>query len=94
MMAQDAYYKEYWHRVLLSLIRYKSPSVANADLYSLSTFVQDKNQPIFFHVDFMKPGKNVYVVEHNPVYVLEDVFMQMSAFRGADSLLTKMPEAN
>ena len=24
----------------------------------------DQSQPIYFHVDFLKPGKNTYLVEH------------------------------
>ena len=31
------YYQEKWHRTLLALTRYKNPSVANADNYSLMT---------------------------------------------------------
>ena len=58
----EAYYFENWHRALLKLIHYKNPSVANSDQYSLVTLKADKTQPIFFHVDFLKPGKTTYIV--------------------------------
>jgi len=58
------YYQENWHRTLLALTRYKNPSVANAENYSLMTLNLDSQQSIFFHVDFIKPGKATYVVEH------------------------------
>ena len=78
MIAKEAYYREHWHRIIFSMIRYKNPSVANADAYSVSTFEQDKTNPIFFHVEFMKPGKSTYLVEHNPVNKVLDVFMNMN----------------
>ena len=58
------YYFEHWHRVLLQKLRYKHPCVANADNYSLLTLKSFHEQQIFFHVDFIKPGKSTYVVEH------------------------------
>lgn len=62
---RDRYYKKNWHRVMYRMLGYKSPSVANADLYSLASLETNKDEKIYFHVDFMKPGKNTYVVEHN-----------------------------
>lgn len=59
---RDMYYKKNWHRVLYPLLGYKSPSVANADLYSLESMSTNLNEKIFFHVDFMRPGKSTYVV--------------------------------
>ena len=78
------YYQEHWHKALLSLMGYKNPSVANSEHYSLMTLKADKNQPIFFHIDFMKPGKATYAVEHVPVTQKEkttkDHFFDMCAF--------------
>ena len=80
----NAYYFENWHRALLKLIHYKNPGVANSDQYSLLTLKADKNQPIFFHVDFLKPGKTNYVVEHKKVENknANDQFFDMVAFEG------------
>ena len=67
MLKQDQYYKENWHRALLSILRYKHPTVANADQYALLSLKQTQNEPIFFSVGFMKPGKNTYYVERKDV---------------------------
>ena len=60
---QEKYYIENWHRALLSLIRYKNPAVANADSHSLLSFRDNPKDPLYFHVDFVKPGKCTYFVE-------------------------------
>ena len=62
---QDLYYQEHWHRALLTLLRYNNPQVANSESYSVLSLTQDKSCPVFFHVDFCKPGKTTYIVEHN-----------------------------
>lgn len=61
---EHKYYQENWHRALLKLIRYKNPSVANSEKYSLLTLKADNTQTVYFHIDFVKPGKVSYVVEH------------------------------
>ena len=61
---EDKYYFEHWHRVLLDLLLYRNPHVASIEDYSVLTLKANKNNPIFFHVDFIRPGKSTYVVEH------------------------------
>ena len=39
MEKQALYYKKNWHRALLTILRYRHPNVANADMYSLQTLV-------------------------------------------------------
>lgn len=41
---------------------------------------QTKDNPVFFHVDFMKPGKNTYIVEHAPKQDTDMAFLEMTAF--------------
>ena len=78
---ENAYYRENWHKALLSLLGYKNPSVANTENYSLMTLKSDTDQPIFFHVDFMKPGKSTYVIEHVPgEKTAKEAFFEMSPF--------------
>ena len=66
---RNKYYREHWHRTLLSLLRYKNPAVASMEKYSLLTLKADNRQqdPIFFHVAFVKPGKATYMVEQKEV---------------------------
>ena len=88
IVKENKYYHDNWHRALLSLIRYKNPSVANTDNYSLMTLKADPEQPIFFHVDFIKPGKASYVVEHSSKPKnSKDQFYEMSAFNDEPSSL-------
>lgn len=55
------YYKENWHRALLSLLGYKKPYIASLENYTLISL---KTSPIYFHIDFLKPGKTTYIIEH------------------------------
>ena len=80
---RDKYYTENWHRALQSIVRYKNPTVANSEAYTLLS-LNEPNQPIFFHAEFCKPGKNVYMVEHcktNQKSVYQG-FFDMIAFGG------------
>ena len=52
------------------MIRYKNPSVANAESYDHISLKGNKD-PIFFHVDFCKPGKNTYIIEHKEAESLQ-----------------------
>lgn len=61
---EDNYYFEHWHRVLLDLLLYRNPHVASVEDYSVLTLKACKHNPIFFHVDFIRPGKSTFLVEH------------------------------
>lgn len=39
--------------------------MANADSHSLVAFKQNVNEPLYFHIDFVKPGKSTYFVYHD-----------------------------
>lgn len=56
----------YWNRVIMSLIKYKNPKVINAEHFSSKSLLNgvDKNDPVYFHVDWVKPGKSFYAVQH------------------------------
>ena len=61
MTKEQAYYQQFWHKALNAIIRYRHPQVANSEAYSILSL---ENEPIFFHAEFMKPGKNVFCVEY------------------------------
>ena len=49
----------------MSIMKYRNPLVANAhNLTTLSAKV-DPNHKMYFHIDWMRPGKHVFVVEHD-----------------------------
>ena len=60
-----AYYEAKWSSVIMSILKYKNPVVANAHaLTSLSTTVDPSHQ-MYFHIDWVRPGKHIFVVEHD-----------------------------
>ena len=59
------HYEENWSSTILACTGYKNPMVANAhSVTSLSTQV-DQTNPIYFHVDWLRPGRHHFVVEHD-----------------------------
>ena len=72
MNMQERYYREHWHRALLSSLRYQNPAVANADGHSILSIKMNPTEPIYFHVDFLKPGKCTYLIEHQEPINPED----------------------
>ena len=61
----DQYYKENWSKVILVIMRYKNPLIANVNQMTSLSEVMDENQEIYFHMDWLKPGRHVYVIEHS-----------------------------
>lgn len=59
---QDEYYATYWHRIIMPFLQYRQPYVANQDEISMSTLKPTKDDPIYFHVAYVKPGRTTYVV--------------------------------
>ena len=54
------------------IMRYKNPLIANVNqMTSLSEKMHD-NQEIYFHIDWVKPGRHVYAIEHTPDPIYED----------------------
>lgn len=59
------HYEENWSSSILACTGYKNPLVANAhSVTSLSTQV-DLTNPVYFHVDWLRPGRHHFVVEHD-----------------------------
>ena len=56
------YYAENWHRLIMPFLRFKQPHIANAEDIALSTLKPTKDNPVFFHTSFVKPGRQTYVV--------------------------------
>ena len=61
----DDYYEAKWSSVIMSIMQYRSPLVANAHaLTSISASV-DPSHKMYFHIDWVRPGKHIFVVEHD-----------------------------
>jgi hypothetical protein len=57
------HYLKNWSKILMPLLRYKRPNVTNADFISSKTLSDEPESPVYFHVDWVKPGKSTYVVQ-------------------------------
>lgn len=42
---------------------YRYPCVANVDSFPLGEINITKDDPLFFHVEYVKPGRTTYVVQ-------------------------------
>ena len=60
------YYKDNWSRVILQIMRYKNPLIANVNQMTSLSEKMHENQEIYFHIDWVKPGRHVYAIEHTP----------------------------
>lgn len=59
------YYDEHWSSIILAIMQFKNPLVANAhNLTQLSSQV-DRVNKIFFLIDWVKPGRHHFTIEHN-----------------------------
>ena len=61
-------------------MHFKNPSVASIDDYSLLALKARKDAKIYFHADFIKPGKSNYIIEHKPVVAGSDGSIVIRAF--------------
>ena len=68
----NQYYKENWSHIILTIMRYKNPLVANVNQISSISHDLLQEQDIYFHIDWMKPGRHVYTIEHSNEIVHED----------------------
>ena len=47
----------------MPLLRYKKPQVANSEHFTYDKLLSTTDEPIYFHVAWLKPGKITYAVE-------------------------------
>lgn len=48
----------------MPFLQYKKPHVANADDMAFSTLKPTRQDPIYFFLSHVKPGRNTFVVQH------------------------------
>ena len=46
-------------------MRYKNPLIANAHLMTSLTTKIDPESKLFFHIDWLKPGRHTFLVQHD-----------------------------
>ena len=59
---EDLYFANHWHKIIMPFLRYKTPSVAATEQFNFKNISLDISDPLFFHVDMVKPGRNTFVI--------------------------------
>ena len=59
------YYHVNWQKVILNIMRYKNPLIANAHLMTSLTNNIDTESKLFFHIDWLKPGRHTFLIQHD-----------------------------
>jgi len=49
----------------MSILQYKNPLVANAHALTTLSAKVDPANPVYFHVDWVRPGRHTFVIEHD-----------------------------
>ena len=60
------YYKTNWQQTIMKMCRYKKPMVANAHYMTNENLKYDPSQPVYIHVAWVRPGRHVYAISHEP----------------------------
>ena len=68
---KEKYYKENWQTVLMKMMRYKKPMVANAHWLTKESLKMESGSEVFIHVAWLKPGRHTYLVSHNSETIVE-----------------------
>jgi len=46
------------------MLRFQRPHIANIHQMTKFSIQNDPSQPIYVHVEFLKPGKQIYCISH------------------------------
>ena len=69
----EEFYENYWSSVIMTIMEYKQPLVANAHTITNASTKVDPNNKIYFHIDWVKPGRHTFVVEHDHTKEIGDM---------------------
>ena len=58
----EKYYKENWSKVIMKIMRYKNPLIANAHMMTSITNKIDSESKIYFHIDWLRPGRQTFLI--------------------------------
>lgn len=59
------YYDSHWSSVIMDIMQFKNPLVANAHAMTSLTAKVDPHNRIHFHIDWIKPGRHNFIVNHD-----------------------------
>ena len=59
---REWYYTKHWHKIIMPLLKYRHPFVANVENFPLGEIKVSMDDPIYIHIEYVKPGRTTYVV--------------------------------
>ena len=62
---KNKYYQDNWSKLIMKMIPFKNPLVANAHLMTNITNQIDPTQKIYFHIDWVRPGRHTFLIQHD-----------------------------
>ena len=93
---KESYYATHWQAVLMRMLSFKKPMVANAHMITAESLKVDPTHPMYIHIAWVKPGRHTYCVSQEPenVYssgdegkgdMMIDLFMNKKVRKGKKS---------
>lgn len=67
-----AWYDENWQTVLMSMMSFKKPMVANAHQLTQQSLRVDPTHPVYIHLAWCKPGLHTFAIKHESEDVVSD----------------------
>ena len=61
----EAYYQTYWQEVLLKMMRFKKPQIANAHLLTNESLQFIAEKPVYICAAWVPPGRHTYCVSYD-----------------------------
>lgn len=62
---KNRYYEENWSKMILKIMRFRNPLVANAHTLTSITNTIDSGSKVYFHIGWLKPGRHNFVIQHD-----------------------------
>jgi len=87
------YYAENWSKLIMQILRYRNPLVANAHMMTSITNTIDPTNKVYFHIDWLKPGRHTFLIQHdnNEITIDDEVVKPIKRMAGLFGL--KKPSA-
>ena len=62
---RQEYYEKNWSKVIMRIMRYKNPLIANVHMMTQLTTEIDPGTKVYFHIGWLKPGRHTFLIKHD-----------------------------
>ena len=74
----------------MKILRFKNPLVANAHMLTSITNQIDPNTKVYFHLDWLKPGRHTFIINHDNDNIKFNDKEEKEEQKGLAMLLSKL----